>query len=114
MTIDNETMRTWLQVVAVLGMPIMSMIYTWIATRDKDNSQHIKAVESVLSAQIAEQAVRLERLEMEVKHRPSHDDLSKLYDRLNEHGREVARMSGELIHMNDNLRMLVHQLKSEK
>jgi hypothetical protein len=114
MTIDNDTIRTWLQALAVLGMPVASMIYTWIATRDKDNSQHIKAVEEVLSARIADHAVRLERLEGDMKHQPSHSDMAKIHDRMTEQGREVARMSGELIHINDNLRMLVHQFKGAK
>lgn len=78
MTIDNDTIRTWLQFVAVLVMPICSMVYTWIATRDKDNSQHIKAVETALGNQIATHAGRIDRIESELKHLPSKDDISGL------------------------------------
>lgn len=78
MTIDNETIRTWLQFVAVLVMPICSMVYTWIATRDKDNSQHIKAVETALGAQIAAHAGRIDRIEADLKHLPSKDDISDI------------------------------------
>lgn len=78
MTIDNDTIRTWLQVLAVVVMPICSIVYTWIATRDKDNSQHIKAVETALGAQIATHAGRIDRIESELKHLPSKDDISGL------------------------------------
>lgn len=109
MTIDTETIRTWLQVLAVLGMPTASMIYTWIATRDKDNTQHIKAVEAVLSGLIAEHTVRLERLEGDAKHRPTHQDMDRLSERYNDLGRDLSRMAGELAQMNDNLRLLLHK-----
>lgn len=78
MTIDNDTIRTWLQFVAVLVMPICSMIYTWIATRDKDNSQHIKAVETALGKVIGEHAGRIDRIEAEMRHLPGQDEMTAL------------------------------------
>lgn len=78
MTIDNDSIRTWLQFVAVLVMPICSMVYTWIATRDKDNSQHIKAVEAALGEVIAKHASRIDRLEAEMKHLPHKDEMTAL------------------------------------
>ena len=74
MTIDRESFSTALQFIAVLVMPVISMIYTWIATRDKDNSQHIKAVEAALGEVIALHASRIDRLETDVKHLPGQDD----------------------------------------
>jgi uncharacterized protein (UPF0335 family) len=76
MTLDNDTIRTWLQFLAVLVMPICSMVYTWVATRDKDNSQHIKAVEAALGNHIASHAARIDRIEAELKHLPNKDDIS--------------------------------------
>lgn len=78
MTIDRESLSTALQFIAVLVMPIISMIYTWIATRDKDNSQHIKAVETALSEVIALHASRIDRLESDVKHLPGQEEFSSL------------------------------------
>ncbi len=78
MTFDAETFRTWLQAIAVILMPIGSAIYTWIATRDKDNSQHIKAVESALGTKIADHASRIDRIESDIKHLPSVSDVSEL------------------------------------
>lgn len=78
MVIDSETLRTWLQVIAVIFMPIGSVIYTWVATRDKDNSQHIKAVETALGSKIADHASRIDRLESDMAHTPNSADLSQL------------------------------------
>ncbi len=78
MTIDSDTVRTWLQAIAVIFMPIGSVIYTWVATRDKDNSQHIKAVEVALGAKIADHASRIDRLEAGMEHVPSSSEISEL------------------------------------
>lgn len=76
--LDSETFRTWLQALAVLFIPLGSVVYTWIATRDKDNSQHIKAVEVALGAKIADHASRIDRLESDMRHVPSTSDLGEL------------------------------------
>jgi hypothetical protein len=84
-SLDVETLRTWLQILSVVLIPIGSVVYTWIATRDKDNSQHIKAVESALGTRIAEQlarlqdhATRIDRLEGEIKHVPNNSEFGEL------------------------------------
>ena len=63
----------------------LSMFYTWVTTRDKDNSQHIKAVEEALSKRIAEHAARLaehqtklEHLQTVQAHMPTHKDMAEL------------------------------------
>lgn len=71
MTIESQMLRDWLQVLSVVVFPLGSVVYTWIATRDKDNSQHIKAVEAALGAKIADHASRIDRLESDMEHVPS-------------------------------------------
>lgn len=78
MTIESQMLRDWLQVLSVIVFPLGSVVYTWIATRDKDNSQHIKAVETALSARIADHASRIDRLESDMEHVPGSSELSKL------------------------------------
>jgi hypothetical protein len=53
-------------------------IYTYVATRDKDNSQHIKAVETALTKAIGDHASRLERVEMQMRYMPSPQAFSDL------------------------------------
>lgn len=78
MTLESQTLRDWLQVISVVFMPLGSVIYTWIATRDKDNSQHIKAVETALGSKIADHASRIDRLESDMEHVPSASNLGEL------------------------------------
>ena len=71
------------------GLAVASAIYTWVATRDKDNSQHIKAVEEAMTnrlaahaAQLAEHNRRLEHVQTVQEHTPTHKDFSDLRSEL--------------------------------
>ncbi|GHT90041.1 hypothetical protein AGMMS49545_02230 [Betaproteobacteria bacterium] len=81
MNFEGETVRF------VIGLCISAAaaIYTWIATRDKDNSQHIEAVEKTLGRRIAEHGNRLGVVEKDVEvmktmleHMPSKDEFAEL------------------------------------
>jgi predicted nucleic acid-binding Zn-ribbon protein len=74
MTWDLETLKFVGGVLLAVG----SAIYTWIATRDKDNSQHIKAVEKTLGEEIAKHGSRLQTLESGQKHLVSQTDFGRL------------------------------------
>lgn len=76
--IESQTLRDALQVLSVVVLPLASAIYTWVATRDKDNSQHIKAVETALGAKIADHASRIDRLESDMAHAPSSAAIAEL------------------------------------
>ena len=67
------------------GVAVASAIYTWVATRDKDNSQHIQAVEEAMTKRLAEHAsqlaehnLRLEHVQTVQAHMPTHKDVSDL------------------------------------
>lgn len=84
MNIDYEAGRFWLGVLNILGT-VAVFAYTWFATRDKDNAQHIKAVETALSNRIAEYSVKMNDLtnrvsgvEQTLKYMPSQDEISEL------------------------------------
>ncbi len=78
MTLDSETVGLWLQVVAVVGLPTISVVYTWIATRDKDNSAHIKAVEEALGKRMTDHAGRIDRIETAIQYMPTPQQMSEL------------------------------------
>ena len=74
----KETINLWLQIIAVVVVPVASAIYTWIATRDKDNTVHIKAVEEALGKQIAALLSRTDKLETQVQYMPTPQQMSEL------------------------------------
>lgn len=74
---NYEMGRFWLGALNLLGTVAVG-VYTWIATRDKDNSQHIKAVEKALGAAVAAHSSRIERLESDIKHLPTQPEFAEL------------------------------------
>ena len=78
MNVDSQTIGLWLQIIAVVVLPIASAIYTWIATRDKDNTVHIKAVEEAMTKQMAMLHSRTERLETKFQYMPTPQQMSEL------------------------------------
>ena len=78
MNIDSQTVGLWLQIIAVVVLPIASAIYTWIATRDKDNTVHIKAVEEAMTKQMAMLHSRTDRLETKIQYMPTPQQMSEL------------------------------------
>ena len=77
MNLDYDAGRFWLGVLNILGT-LAVFAYTWIATRDKDNTKHIKAVEEVLNSKVAECSNRLVNVEQALKYMPSQDEISEL------------------------------------
>jgi predicted nucleic acid-binding Zn-ribbon protein len=77
MTIDYDAGRFWLGVLNALGTAAV-FAYTWFATRDKDNTKHIKAVEEAMNKAIAEYANRIGRIETQMSYVPTQQQLSVL------------------------------------
>lgn len=77
MTFATEELNLALSALGTLAA-LGAAIYTWIATQDKDNSQHIKAVETALGNVLAEHASRLDKVETALTYMPSKDDMSEL------------------------------------
>lgn len=74
---DYELIKLGVLVLNMLGTVAVG-VYTFIATRDKDNSQHIKAVETALAKAIGEHASRLDKVEMQMRYMPTPQQLSEL------------------------------------
>ena len=75
--IDYELAKFALALANVVGTLAVAA-YTFVATRDKDNSQHIKAVEVALTKAIGESVSRLDRIEMQMRYMPTPDQISAL------------------------------------
>lgn len=74
MTWDLESIKF----VGGVLVALASAAYTWIATRDKDNSQHIKAVEQALGEEIAKHGSRLQTLESAQQHLVGQQEFGRL------------------------------------
>ena len=77
MSFDPELAKFALAVLNVLGT-LGVAAYTCVATRDKDNSQHIKAVEKALSDVIGAHASRIDRMEIQMRYMPTPEQITEL------------------------------------
>lgn len=94
-----DTLKDWFNPL----MAVATVIYTWIATRDKDNSQHIKAVEEALTRRLAEHQSELSRHQLQIEHvqtvqahMPTHRDFSDLQAQM---ARLATKQEGFVVEM---------------
>jgi predicted nucleic acid-binding Zn-ribbon protein len=80
-----QTAREWFSPV----MTILGVVYTWIRTQDSDNSARIETAEKKLGTAISAQAAqvgslvsRVDVLETNQKHMPTHADIADMRERL--------------------------------
>lgn len=102
---DYQAMTFWWMV----GLTIINMatgLYLWYERRSDVNAKRLNGIEEKMSNSIKEFSSRLINVENDTSHAPTHNDLSKLYERMNgvEHrlgeridsvGGAVKRIEGE-------------------
>lgn len=103
------------------GLAVASAIYTWVATRDKDNSQHIQAVEDALSrrlaehaSQLAEHKLRLEHVQTVQQHMPTHKDVSDLRTEVSSLRASMQATSHDVTVVRDGVESLREYLMNRK
>ncbi len=88
--------------------------YVHLVNKNKATTDRMERLEATMHTALALHAERLSRVEATLKVVPTHDDLGKLYRELNETTQQVSRLSGEISQMNDNLRMLLHNMGEQR
>src|SRR5690606_20995952 len=95
MGLDYKALAFWLQFVQVAATGLV-FLYVWITNRQKANSQAIKEMRDDISRELNELDDRLIRVEKDIEHLPTHDDMAKLHARINETGEAIDRKSTRL------------------
>ena len=88
--------------------------YVHIVNKNKATNDRIERMESEFQQRLTLHSERLGRIEAQLSVVPTHDDLGKLYRELNETSNQVSRLAGEISHMNDNLRLLLHNMSAKR
>ena len=88
--------------------------YVHLGNKNKATNDRIERMESDVNARLTLHSERLGRIEAQLAVVPTHDDLGKLYRELNETANQVSRLAGEISHMNDNLRLLLHNMSAQR
>lgn len=78
MNIDLKTLEFWLKIVTSVLVPMGVVVYTYFATRDKNNDKHIKEVEGKLNEALPQMDKRIQIVETQLEHMPDAKDLYEL------------------------------------
>lgn len=81
-----------------------------IAVRRRGDTTRIAALEREMGEALAAHDERLARVEAAARSHPTHDDLAKIYERINETSRLIHRVEGTVEGMDNNLRLVLSKL----
>lgn len=117
---DYEAARFWMGFLQILGL-VALFVYTHITNKSKANSSAINTVRGDMEAtydHLEERVVRCERrqdvFESRMDGAPTHHDLSKVYDRLNDVAEDLSGVSGQMRALSHQLSMVNSYLLNAK
>lgn len=79
---DYQAMDFWWKVFITL-MNAGVWLYLFLLNRNRVTNERINRMETTVNETIGTHSDRISRLEKDVSHSPTHDDLGKLYERMN-------------------------------
>ncbi|SIQ95924.1 Protein of unknown function [Aromatoleum tolulyticum] len=85
-------------------------LYVRYGDRNKEVDRKFSKLQEDFDDRADEQDKRLARLEGRLDRAPTHDDLGKLYEKINATTQAVSQMAGEMKGMNDTLRLILAQI----
>jgi hypothetical protein len=98
---DYKAAAFWFQVVQAILTAVV-FLYVWLTNRHKVNSSSI----ADLSKELNEIDVRLIRVEKDVQHMPTHEDMGAIHNRVNETAQRLTSMEGELKQINNTMQLM--------
>ena len=104
---ENETMRLAfdaLQFVLWGG----TSFYVYISNKNRVTNDRVTALQNDVDARLEGQSVRVAHLEEAMLHAPTHNDIAKLYEKINDVSTCMNRMEGEFKATNRTLH-LIHE-----
>jgi len=84
-------------------------VYLYLTNRHRVTNERISALENDMDGRLDTHSDRIAEIEGRIAAMPTHNDLAKLYDKLNRVAESSSRMEGELKGINDTLRLLLAQ-----
>lgn len=101
MDIDYKAAAFWFQFLQAL-ITVAVFLYVWVTNRHKANASSIDE----LSTELNEMDDRLIRIEKDVQHMPTHEDMAKIHSRVNETAQRLTSMEGELKQINNTMQLM--------
>lgn len=108
MEFNYVAMKFWWEALITL-MIGANVVYTWAANRHKASAAAIERVDS----RVSDLHQRVNTLEADVRHMPTHDDMGNLHEKINDVANGVGMLRGELGAINRTLGMINEHLIRE-
>lgn len=105
--LDYTAWRFWWDVVQTLILAAIG-VYTWLSNRTRVNASRIQSLEHDIDQRLDTQGDRLTRVEEAIRHGPSHEDLKRIHQRMDETNNAVGELVGELKAIRPTLQ-LIHE-----
>ncbi len=106
---DYAALRFWLDVVVLVGV-VLNTLYTWHANRNRATRAAIDRVDR----RVDDLGNRMSAMETDLRHQPSHNDLKRIYEKLDALAQAQATAGGELKAVTHQLSLINrHLLKVE-
>lgn len=106
---NTEELKIWLQVINMLATFGVG-IYVWISTQDKVTNKRISDLEEKVDTRIDCYAERIARVEQDLQHGPSHDDIKRIHARIDAVDQRLSRIEGEFKSQVDLLRLILNRI----
>lgn len=103
--LDYKALAFWLQLIQAVVTGLV-FLYVWLTNRQKVNASAIETLRDDLSRQINDLDDRVIRVEKDVEHLPTHEDMAGLHTRVNEANDNIKEMRGQLSQMNHTLQLI--------
>jgi hypothetical protein len=104
---DYAALDFWWKV-AMTAMNVGMGLYLYLVNRNRVTNERIGKLETGVDDRLDNHTERLARLEQDVRHAPTHDDLKRLHARIDEVNNSLKRLEGEFSGANHTLG-LIHE-----
>lgn len=111
---DDKVILDWAWKIGSSIIAIIIAIYGWWTARGKATAEQIEEAKTHHNEVINNHEKRLISMESSIKNAPTHDDLSKIYDKLNHTQSSLDVMSGEFKGMSRSLSRIENWLTKDK
>lgn len=106
---NAEELKIWLQVINMLATFGVG-IYVWISTQDKVTNKRITDLEEKVDGRIDTYAERIARVEQDLRHAPTHDDIKRIHARIDAIDQRLSRIEGGFKSQEDLLRLILNRI----
>lgn len=117
---DYDAAKFWMGVLQLVALAAL-FVYTHITSKSKANAsaintvrQDMEGVYGHLEERVSRTERRLDVFESRIESAPTHQDLSKVYDRLNDVAEDLSGVSGQMRALSHQLSMVNQYLLNQK